>query len=370
MRLWHIAALVGAGLVVGLLHVPAMGAIFQYATLGVFLPAIIFEAAWQLDARIMVRAWKPIALLALPGVAITAAIITASLNWLGGVALGTAGLIGVALCATDPVSVVAIFRRLPVPRELATIVESESLLNDAVAVAFFQVAILFAAGYVWMEPAARFAIFIALVASAAASIVIGIIAGTIASAALRASVPTWLQTLATIVCAYAIYFVADLAHLSGIFAVIAAAVTMREMERRFGSIEAARGVELSWHALATGANAVLFFLIGAAVSPHDLWAQRYVLIATMVGLAIARAVLAYGMLSLVPKMLSSWRMAIALAGVRGALSLALVLSLSPSIPQRQTAVDVTFVVVVVSILIGTLAFERPIAGLALGAEED
>ena len=68
----------------------------------------------------------------------TAGIVAACVHVFGELARGPALLLGAILSATDPVAVVAIFRRLPIPRPLATIVESESLLNDAIAVVLYR----------------------------------------------------------------------------------------------------------------------------------------------------------------------------------------------------------------------------------------
>src|SRR5579872_2815772 len=141
MKLWVIAALIAAGLVVGAFAPGAFTGWFRYATFQVFLPAIIFEAAWQLDFGTMRRAWRPIMLLAIPGVAVTAAAIAAIAYYGAHLQLPAALILGAVLSATDPVAVTAIFRRLEVPAVLATIVESESLLNDAVAVVLYRTVI-------------------------------------------------------------------------------------------------------------------------------------------------------------------------------------------------------------------------------------
>ncbi|HEY5348575.1 MAG TPA: cation:proton antiporter, partial [Candidatus Lustribacter sp.] len=112
MKLWHIAALIAAGLIVGEARPGYLAELFRSATLYVFLPALIFEAAWQLDLRLMRRSWQPIVLLAVPGVVVTAALIALIVHGLGGVALGSALVLGAILSATDPVAVTAIFRRL------------------------------------------------------------------------------------------------------------------------------------------------------------------------------------------------------------------------------------------------------------------
>ncbi len=365
MRLWQIAVLVVAGLVLGEVRPGLLADTFRTATLYVFLPALIFEAAWQLDVQLMRRAWRPIVLLAIPGVAITAGFIAAVAFFLGGLGLAAALVLGAALSATDPVAVVAIFRRLNVPPLLATIVECESLLNDAVAVVLYRAviaAVTLAASLSVVERVSVLALAGSLLSAAA-----GVGVAYLGSFALRKNVPLVLQTLVTFACAYAAYFVSDAFAGSGIFAVIACGITLRALERGYAGVATRDGVERAWHVAAIVANAALFFLVGAAVEMGHIWAQRSILAWTIGAALAARFFLAYGLLSLVPRLARSWKAVVQLAGVRGALSLALALGVPAALPQRGVIVDVTFAVVVVTILIGSLTYERRIERLDLGS---
>ena len=107
----------------------------------VFLPALIFDAAWNLDRAALARTWPAIALLAIPGVAFTAAVVGFGLVALHLMPLAPALLLGIILSATDPVAVIATFKRLAVPTDLETIVEGESLFNDGAAVVLYGVAL-------------------------------------------------------------------------------------------------------------------------------------------------------------------------------------------------------------------------------------
>ncbi|HVA27604.1 MAG TPA: cation:proton antiporter [Candidatus Baltobacteraceae bacterium] len=363
MKLWQIAVLVVAGLAVGEARPGLLADTFRTATLYVFLPALIFEAAWQLDARLIVRAWRPIVLLAIPGVAITAALIASVAHVLGGLGLVAALVLGAALSATDPVAVVAIFRKLNVPPLLATIVECESLLNDAVAVIIYRsviAAVTVAASASAVERVSLLALLGSLL-----SVGVGIAIAYLGSFALRKNVPVAVQTLVTLACAYAAYFASDSFAGSGIFAVIACGVTLRALERRYVTVDMQDGVERAWHYASIVANATLFFLVGSAVEMGHIWAQRGILAWTIAAALAARFLLAYGLLSLAPRLARSWKTVVRLAGVRGALSLALALGVPASVPQRGVIVDVTFAVVIVTILIGSLTYERRIEGLDL-----
>ena len=139
MKLWQIFLAVGLGLAYGLVQPGRLEYALGHATLYVFLPALLFEAAWNLNAKAVRRHWVAITVLAGPGALLTAAIVAGALAIVR-VPFAAALLAGAILSATDPIAVVAVFRRLKVPSTLATIVECESLFNDAVAVALYRAA--------------------------------------------------------------------------------------------------------------------------------------------------------------------------------------------------------------------------------------
>jgi CPA1 family monovalent cation:H+ antiporter len=363
MKIWHIAALVGLGLAFDAWRPGQLGGLFQFAMLSVFLPALIFEAAWSLDLPTMRRAWKPIALLAVPGVAVTALVVAVGAHFLGGVALPIALVIGAVLSATDPIAVVAIFRRLNVPKELATIVESESLLNDAVAVVVYRAVL--ATVVATLSTTATLGVAGHAALGSVLGVLLGIGVGLIAIQALRLRGNVAVHTIATLVAAYGAYALAEHYAWSGIFAVIACGITMGEYERRNDAVTTADGVERLWSWLSTATNAALFFLIGASVALPDIAREWQPIVATLVAVALARIALAYGLLALAPPMLRSWKTVVQLAGVRGALALALTLALPPTLPDRIIAIDATFAVVILTIVIGALSTGRQIDRMRL-----
>lgn len=364
MRLWVIGALVAAGLAAGIFVPGGLAATFKTATFQVFLPAIIFEAAWQLELRVMRLAWRPIAVLALPGVIVTAAIIAGVAYFLGGLSLPAALVLGAVLSATDPIAVTAIFRRLPVPHELATIVESESLLNDAIAVVLYR-ALLAAIVASALAPVRIEAAAVHALAGSFLGAAVGAAAGWAGAMLLRRSLPVPLQLLGTFACAYGVYFASEALNWSGIFAVLSCAIAMRQVERSSSAVQMRRSVQRAWDVAAVLSNAALFFLIGASVEVAHLWALRVLIFWTLVAVLISRVLVSYGLLQLVPQMRRSWMDVVRMAGVRGAISLALALSIPSSVPQARLVVDATFVVVVVTLLVGALTYERRVIAMDL-----
>jgi CPA1 family monovalent cation:H+ antiporter len=364
MRVWHFAVLLAAGIGVGIAMPGRLTGVFGAATLYAFLPALIFEAAWNLDFPLMRRAWKPIALLAVPGVLVTAGVVTVLVHAFGGFGWAPALLLGSILSATDPVAVVALFRRLPVPRALATIVESESLLNDAIAVVVYRAilsAIVVSAGSAGIAQSAGFA-----VSGVIGGIAIGLALAYVAAYALRDAVTTPVQCAATLAGAYGAYFLAERFEFSGIFSVIAFGIALRELERRRISVASAEGVAHFWDIAAITANVALFFLIGAALDLTRLLNALPAAGITIGAVVFARFLLAYGLLAPVRRHLKPfWQTVVRMAGIRGALSLALALATPAAVSQRGAIIDATFAVVVVTIFAGSLTLRRRLAQLPL-----
>ena len=244
MKLWQILVVVGLGVGYGLVDPDRFAYALGHATLYVFLPPLLFEAAWNLDYRAIRRQWVAIAALAGPGVLLTAVIVAGALSVVR-VPFGPALLAGAILSATDPIAVVAVFRHLKVPKTLATIVECESLFNDAVAVALYRAVL--AALAVGTASAGRMG-FVALqtAGGVAGGIALGIAIAFLAARLLRGSDRARIQVAATIAGAYGAYFAADALALSGIFSTIAFGIAFRYLERSWITLRLAEDVGQFW----------------------------------------------------------------------------------------------------------------------------
>lgn len=139
----YTVALVVVGLVLGSLHAVEPAHLTKELLFTVFLPGLLFEAAFHIDSAVFRRTWVAVAGLAIPGViaaiGITAVILTAAFRGLAIVpdfAWGSALVFSAVIAATDPVAVTALFRRLHVSEDLLVLIESESLLNDGTSIVF------------------------------------------------------------------------------------------------------------------------------------------------------------------------------------------------------------------------------------------
>jgi CPA1 family monovalent cation:H+ antiporter len=277
------------------------------------------------------------------------------------VPFGPALLTGAILSATDPLAVVAVFRRLPVPRTLATIVECESLFNDAVAVVLYR-AMLVAVAAGAVSAGSIAVVTLQTVAGALGGIALGIALAFVVARALHGRSAA-VQIAATMICAYGAYFAADYAHLSGIFATIAAGVAVRFFERSWITLEIAGDVNRFWDVAALVANVVVFFMAGAALEIGRLSQAPVFTIATLAGVAVARA--AVGGLLIMWPYPREWVDVVRVAGMRGALCLALALALPAAFPNREAIVDATFAVVLATLIVSSLALDSVVRRASL-----
>jgi len=141
--------------------------------LALFVPPLVFEAAFHINLTELRRSLASILTLAVPGVLLTTLIVGGLVAWATPLSLPVALVFGALIAATDPVAVVAIFRALAVPKRLSVLVESESLLNDGTAIVVFNLALAAAL-------TSHFSVtegLINLVRVAAGGIVIGLVLG-------------------------------------------------------------------------------------------------------------------------------------------------------------------------------------------------
>ena len=158
-------------------------------------------------------------MLATVGVLITAGLIAVIGHLVLGLALPVAFLLGSILAATDPVAVIAMFRRLGVPDRLATIVESESLVNDGTGVVLFTIAlgILLSGRF---QPLGAVALFLQL---SVGGVAVGLAVGfALSRLTMRVDDPQ-VEITFTAIAAYGSYLLGEAIHVSGLLAVVAAA---------------------------------------------------------------------------------------------------------------------------------------------------
>lgn len=320
--------------------------------LTVFVPPLVFEAAFLLNLQELRRNFVSILILAVPGVIITMGIVGGLLTWGIGLSLPIALTFGALIAATDPVAVVSIFRALGVPKRLAVLVEGESLLNDGTALVLFNL-------IVGVVVTGTFNLPLSIIDFARVSVgglFVGLGLGWLISRLIARVDDYLIETTLTTVLAFGSYLVAEQLHFSGILAVVAAGLLNGNLGTH-GMSPTTRIVLFNfWEYMAFLANSLVFLLIGLKVDIPAL-VLAWQPIAWAIGAVIlARVVVVYG-LSLLSNRLSEpislrWQHVLTWGGLRGALSLALALSLPLSFGEERILLrTMAFGVVLFSLLV-------------------
>jgi CPA1 family monovalent cation:H+ antiporter len=353
-------ALVLAGLALAIL-VPETAAIeiTPELILAVMLPGLVFEAAYKLDLAELRRTSAIVAVLAAPGVLVTAGIVAVVVSSVTGLGLGPAFLLGAMISATDPVAVVALFRRLHAPSRLTTAVEAESLFNDGTGVVLFGIALAAMAQPVSIaEGAVQFVVIVAV------SGLIGFVVGMVAYQLMRLTDDHLLAVAISLVAAYGTYLVADRLHESGIIATVVVGLVIGNARHPFPLDARARdALDAVWEFLAFTLTALCFLLIGLVISVDLLTRAVPLIAAGYVAITAARALVVYGLVGVGeralpgPSLLPIGHLHVLFwSGLRGAIAVALALALPLDLPDRDLLAGAVFGIVLITLLVqGTTA---------------
>lgn len=337
----------------------------------VFLPTLVFESAFNLDARSLRRNLPAVLLLAIPGLLLSTALIGLIISALTPIPLPAALLLGAILSATDPVAVVALFRQLAAPKRLLTLVEGESLFNDATSIVLARILLgVFAAGAITAQSVLQgvgefFVLF-------AGGLLVGSVLGGVTGYLLGKveNDPAIEITLTTVVAYLAFLLSEEMLGVSGVMAVVATGVILGGWGRLRVTPPVRIYLEHFWEYMAFVANALIFLLVGLSVQLAEVWSNFDLLLWVIIAMLLSRAAMVYGLMPLVGRLPGSapvslgYQTVMFWGGLRGAIALAIVLSLPP-FEFQQTFVALVMGAVLFTLLIQGLSIERLMHHLGL-----
>jgi monovalent cation:H+ antiporter, CPA1 family len=321
--------------------------------LGLLVPPLVFEAAFHLKFGDLRQNIKTILILAVPGVALTTLIVGGLVSAATGLTLPVAMIFGAIVSATDPVAVVALFRTMGVPKRLRVLLEGESLLNDGTAIVVYNIvlAIVLSGGTLnWANTLAEFVLV------AGGGLLVGVMLGLLVSLLIsRITLPIIEATLTTVL-AYGAYSIAELVGVSGVLAVVAAGVVGGNFGKQRMAPTTHIVVTNLWEFAAFIANSFVFLVIGLEIRLSIFAAHLSAVVWAVVAVVVARLVVVFG-LTWIEKTPWSWQRVLFWGGLRGAISLALVLSL-PVLEGREQIQSMTFGVVLFTLLVQGVSMRR------------
>lgn len=347
-----------------------------------FLPPLIFESAIALNTRLLSRNLFPILGLAIAGVVISAVIIGLLVSHLFAIPLLFALLFGALISATDPVAVITLFKEIGVPKRLQILVEGESLLNDAAAIVLFQLVLSLIGASLLSERISLFNTSLQFTSTVITSFIGGIAVGALIGILLivvlkKTPLHSHIHQTATLVAAYLSYLISD--HICGFSGVVAVVVCGCVAARAASDwLGPARRDELTrfWEYIGFLANSLIFLVVGIAIaSLQDL---SIFLNGAVVGIILliivvtfSRIIPVFGIFGLynlfTPRTVPfSYQMITFWGGIRGAVAIALSLSLHPSLPYRDAIVAFSVTIVLYTVLVQGLTIAPLIHYFGLG----
>ena len=346
----------------------------------VFLPTLVFEAAFNLDGRDLRENLGPVLTLAVPGLVLSALVTGGILHLaapLVGLPLGwpMALLLGAILSATDAVGLVDLFRQIGAPKRLTILVEGESLFNDATAIVLSRILLgLVVAGTgagvsfqtVLLAVGEFAAVFVGgLAVGWGAAVLVGLLLG-------RVEANAFIEISLTMVLAYLAYLLAEeTLGVSGVMASLAAGLLLGGWGKAKISPSVAGYLEHHWGYLAAVAESLVFLMVGLRVELGALVAVLPILGWAILAMLSSRALAIFVLVPLVGRLPGGdpvnprYQAVMFWGGMRGGVALAIALALPP-IPGKDTlVVPLVMGAVLFTLLVQGLSMERVVKWLSL-----
>lgn len=357
----YTTALVLVGVAVSFLPIHMEVHLTKELVLLIVLPPLLFQGALHMELSGLRRNLLPIATMAFPGLLVATMLVGTMLHyalempWLKGL------LFGAMVAATDPISVLSIFREVRAPKRLKVLMEGESLFNDGTSVVLFTA--LFAVLYEGAEPS------VAGIGQDFLKVCLGGAAVGFAFGALCYRMMKWLndhllEVTLTVVLVFGSFLVAEVFHFSGVIAVVVAGLIIGNYGKLFSmSKQTIETIDTFWEAIDFIINALLFLLIGLEMKAYVADLSRYLAPGALVVVIVivARALTVYPVYLMVSRTRQAfplgWAHIMVWGGLRGSIPIALVLGMPRDVPFRAEFLVFAAILVFFSLVVQTITMK-------------
>lgn len=372
-------ALVVVGLVLGITHIPVLEEaetyitqthVFQVIIISLFLPILLGDATLKLPFSHLKEQSKPVLALAFGGTLLSFFIIAAASYYVLGLPIIVAFTFASLMSATDPISVISIFKSLGVPKSVVTIIEGESLLNDGIAVVLFQISSIYLLSYMEMGFAGIGSGIVLFLKFSLGGMAIGVVLGYLFSQLIRFYDDYPLEIGFSMLLFFGSFFIAEHFHVSGVIAVVVGGLIFGSYGAKIGMSNTTKiNINSFWDVVTLIANSLIFLMIGLEIKNIDFSDKWLVIASAIVIVLIGRTIAVYASVAILRNFPASWKAVLNWGGLKGSLSIALALSLPASFEGRDTILVLTFSVVLFSLLFQGLTIKPLVLKLGLGGDK-
>jgi len=329
------------------------------------LPPLLFQGAMHMDMEQLKNNWKSVGMLAIPGVVASTFLIGYLMHVFLGVELLYAILFGALITPTDPISVLAILKKVGTPKRLQSILEGESLFNDGTGVVIFTLVIGILSGHESFQFGVTFLEFLKVVGG---GILVGLAIGYFTFHLLKKIDDSLLTVAITVVLTFGTPLLAEHFHLSGIIALVVSGLIIGNYGRHYSMNEKDRGtVETFWEVIDFLINSLLFLVIGLECRALNLAGEFFPIKEIIIIILIvlfSRLVVVYPIVG-IKNLISpdhrdipwKWSHVLFWGGLKGSLSIALVVGLPADFPYRNLFLTLSFSIVIFTLIVQGLTMK-------------
>ncbi|TDL60851.1 sodium:proton antiporter [Rhodococcus qingshengii] len=373
-------ALVIVGTIIGLINIPTLdplkdfiteGEVFNFIIITLFLPALLGEAALKLPYSHLKENKEPILALAFGATLLSFLIVGFSTIWLLGFSIPSAFVFAALMSATDPVSVISIFKSVGVNKRLASVIEGESLFNDGLAVVLFKISAFYLLTYLDLGVVGAGYGLWEFIKVISLGLIIGGALGYGFSKLTSYFDDYPLEIIFSIILFYGSFLIAEAVHASGVISVVVAALIFGNYGAKIGMSPTTKlNINNFWEVTALLANSIVFLMVGLEITRINLadkWGYIFLAISIVL---IARSISVYASLLFIKNFPTSWKHIINWGGLKGSLSIALVLSLPRDFTGREEILIIAFSVVLFSLIFQGLSIKSLLSFLEVNKKEE